>query len=157
MITDSPKEADFVIYKEQEKNDLPSGLLIEAKYTPGEEKLRLGEVRFQTFRNIVSAKSSGNKNIRTGSAVAIGKSSNYQTFATIQLGRPAGVGTVLIALNGYTPPMAGLQGIKAILSASKVTSAVAQPMRADANAASQPAWPPPITMTSYFFILFCIN
>ena len=63
VITDSPKEADFVIYKEQEKKDLPSGILIEAKYTPGEEKLRLGEVRFQTFRNIVSAKSSGNKNI----------------------------------------------------------------------------------------------
>ena len=29
----------------------------------GEEKLIFGEVRFQTFRNIVSAKSSGNKNI----------------------------------------------------------------------------------------------
>ena len=52
--------------------------------------------------------SSGNKNIRTGSAIAIGKSSSYQTFATIQLGRPAGVGTVLGAINGYTPSMAGL-------------------------------------------------
>ena len=30
--------------------------------------------------------SSGNKNIRTGSAIAIGRSSSYQTFATIQLG-----------------------------------------------------------------------
>lgn len=63
VITDSPKEADFVIYKEQEKKDLPSGILIEAKYTPGEEKLKFGEVRFQTFRNIVSAKSSSNKTI----------------------------------------------------------------------------------------------
>ena len=52
--------------------------------------------------------SSGNKNIRTGSAIAIGRSSSYQTFATIQLGRPAGVGTVLGAINGYTPSMAGL-------------------------------------------------
>ena len=52
--------------------------------------------------------SSGNKNIRTGSAIAIGKSSSYQTFATIQLGRPAGFGTVIGAINGYTPSMAGL-------------------------------------------------
>ena len=52
--------------------------------------------------------SSGNKNLRTGSAIAIGRSSSYQTFATIQLGRPAGVGTVLGAINGYTPSMAGL-------------------------------------------------
>ena len=58
----SQPKVDY-IDKEQEKKDLPSGILIEAKYTPGEEKLRLGEVRFQTFRNIVSAKSSGNKNI----------------------------------------------------------------------------------------------
>ena len=65
VITDSPKEADFVIYKEQEKKDLPSGILIETKYTPGEEKLKFGEVRFQTFRNIVSAKSSSNKNINS--------------------------------------------------------------------------------------------
>ena len=63
VITDSPKEADFVIYKEQEIKDLPSGILIEAKYTPGEEKLKFGEVRFQIFRNIVSAKSGSNKNI----------------------------------------------------------------------------------------------
>ncbi len=63
VISDSPKEADFVIYKDQENMDLPSGILIEAKYTPGKEKLQFGEVRFQTFRNIISAKSSSNNNI----------------------------------------------------------------------------------------------
>ena len=62
--------------------------------------------------------SSGNKHIRTGSAIAIGKSSSYQTYATIQLGRPAGVGAVLGALNGYTPTMAGLsfRGEKVIVT-----------------------------------------
>ena len=56
----------------------------------------------------VWGQSSANKNIRSGSAIAIGKSSSYQSFATIQLGRPVGVGTVLGTINGYTPSMAGL-------------------------------------------------
>ena len=63
VITDSPKEADFIIYKDQKKVKLPSGILIEAKYNPGKEQLTFSEVRLQTFRNIVSARSSNNKNI----------------------------------------------------------------------------------------------
>src|SRR5256885_12029279 len=46
------------------------------------------------------------------------------------------------------PPMAGLQDIAPMVSNRWVTSAVFAPMRAAAAAASQPAWPPPITMTS---------
>ena len=65
VITDSPKEADFVIYKEQSRKNLPSGILIEAKYTPGQEKLIFAEVRMQTFRNIISAKSSSNNTINS--------------------------------------------------------------------------------------------
>ena len=53
-----------------------------------------------------------------------------------------------------TPPMAGLHGIRAILSRSSVNSSVAHPIRADASAASHPACPAPITMTSYFFMVF---
>src|SRR3990172_9547794 len=48
-----------------------------------------------------------------------------------------------------TPPTAGLQGMRAILSILKVTRAVWQPIRAAARAASQPEWPPPTTTTSY--------
>src|SRR5580704_13628298 len=44
--------------------------------------------------------------------------------------------------------MAGLQDIAPMVAKRWVTSAVAAPMRAAALAASQPAWPPPMTMTS---------
>ena len=44
--------------------------------------------------------------------------------------------------------MAGLQDISPMVSKRCVTSAVRAPMRAAAAAASQPAWPPPTTMTS---------
>src|ERR1035441_10967342 len=47
------------------------------------------------------------------------------------------------------PPMAGLQLICAIRSRFMVTMAVRRPMRAQARAASQPAWPAPMTTTSY--------
>src|SRR5260370_41032379 len=47
------------------------------------------------------------------------------------------------------PPMAGLQLIWAIRSRFMVTMAVRRPMRAQARAASQPAWPAPMTTTSY--------
>jgi hypothetical protein len=44
--------------------------------------------------------------------------------------------------------MAGLQDISPTVEKLWVTSAVSAPMRAAAEAASQPAWPPPMTMTS---------
>ena len=44
--------------------------------------------------------------------------------------------------------MAGLQDIAPMVAKRWVTSAVLAPMRAAALAASQPAWPPPMTMTS---------
>src|SRR3569833_282770 len=47
-----------------------------------------------------------------------------------------------------SPPMLGLHDIVPILRASNVTSATDAPRRAAAAAASTPAWPPPITMTS---------
>src|SRR5664279_5062788 len=47
------------------------------------------------------------------------------------------------------PPMAGLQLIWAIRSRFMVTMAVRRPTRAQARAASQPAWPAPMTTTSY--------
>src|SRR6185436_15586086 len=46
------------------------------------------------------------------------------------------------------PPMAGLQDISPILAGSWVTSSVVAPIRAEAAAASVPAWPPPTTTTS---------
>src|SRR5690606_14377953 len=46
------------------------------------------------------------------------------------------------------PPIAGLQDMTPIVSKRCVTSAVLAPARAAAEAASHPAWPPPITMTS---------
>src|SRR5271155_4326032 len=46
------------------------------------------------------------------------------------------------------PPIAGLQDISPIVPMRRVTSAVEAPERAAAVAASQPAWPPPMTMTS---------
>ena len=54
------------------------------------------------------------------------------------------------------PPMAGLQLIWAILFMSIVTRHVLAPMPAEAAAASQPACPPPITITSYFKIMFIL-
>src|SRR3990167_4890285 len=47
------------------------------------------------------------------------------------------------------PPIAGLQDISPIVSIRWVRSRVRAPRRADAAAASQPAWPPPTTITSY--------
>ena len=47
------------------------------------------------------------------------------------------------------PPIAGLQDIAPMVEKRCVTSAVLAPIRAAALAASQPAWPPPMTMTSY--------
>src|SRR5579862_6933820 len=44
--------------------------------------------------------------------------------------------------------MAGLQDMAPMVPNWCVTRAVRAPMRAAAAAASQPAWPPPITMTS---------
>src|SRR5690349_15980001 len=44
--------------------------------------------------------------------------------------------------------MAGLQDIAPMVAKRWVTKAVLAPIRAAALAASQPAWPPPITMTS---------
>jgi len=41
-----------------------------------------------------------------------------------------------------------LQGIRPILSRSRVTRRVREPMVAAACAASIPAWPPPTTITS---------
>ncbi len=46
------------------------------------------------------------------------------------------------------PPMAGLQLIAPTVSTLWVSSRVRAPARAAASAASVPAWPPPITMTS---------
>ena len=46
------------------------------------------------------------------------------------------------------PPMAGLHDIAPMVAIRCVTRAVLAPMRALAAAASQPAWPPPMTMTS---------
>src|SRR5882724_6186253 len=47
-----------------------------------------------------------------------------------------------------SPPIAGLQDMAPMVEKRWVTSAVFAPMRAAAAAASQPAWPPPMTMTS---------
>ncbi len=47
------------------------------------------------------------------------------------------------------PPMAGLQDICAMRSRFIVTMAVFSPIRAQARAASHPAWPAPTTTTSY--------
>lgn len=48
--------------------------------------------------------------------------------------------------------MAGLHDIAPIVSKRCVTSAVDAPRRAEAAAASQPACPPPMTITSKLFI-----
>src|SRR3954469_15568618 len=46
------------------------------------------------------------------------------------------------------PPMAGLQDIRPTASRCIVTRATRTPPRAQTRAASAPAWPPPMTMTS---------
>src|SRR6185369_10224013 len=59
------------------------------------------------------------------------------------------------------PPTAGLHDICAIRSTFSVNKAVRSPMRAEAIAASHPAWPAPTTTTSYcsekFMQLGCLN
>src|SRR5207248_8178234 len=47
-----------------------------------------------------------------------------------------------------SPPMAGLQDISPIVLRLWVSSSVRAPARTAAAAASHPAWPPPITITS---------
>src|SRR4029453_8840529 len=49
------------------------------------------------------------------------------------------------------PPMAGLHDIWPMVSKFWVNIRVRHPMRLAANAASIPAWPLPITITSYSF------
>src|ERR1039457_55088 len=47
------------------------------------------------------------------------------------------------------PPTAGLQLMRPIVARSRVRRSVFFPRRAEASAASQPAWPPPTTTTSH--------
>ena len=54
-----------------------------------------------------------------------------------------------------SPPIAGLHDISPIRSARMVISATDAPIRAAAAAASQPAWPPPTTMTSKLIVMLC--
>jgi hypothetical protein len=49
------------------------------------------------------------------------------------------------------PPIAGLQDIWPMVSQLMVNNNVSTPIRADANAASTPAWPAPTTITPYCF------
>src|ERR1051325_3587408 len=49
------------------------------------------------------------------------------------------------------PPMAGLHGMCATVSLVSVQMATSRPMRAAAQAASTPACPAPMTMTSWYF------
>jgi hypothetical protein len=46
------------------------------------------------------------------------------------------------------PPIAGLHGISATVSGDSVHNPTRHPSRAADHAASQPAWPAPITITS---------
>ena len=52
-----------------------------------------------------------------------------------------------------SPPMAGLQDMAPMVSALMTQTSVRQPMRAAASAASQPAWPAPITAMSKSVIM----
>src|SRR5215471_1076986 len=52
------------------------------------------------------------------------------------------------------PPIAGLHGMCAIVSVESVQIATSRPMRAAAHAASTPACPAPITITSYEFMTY---
>src|SRR4051812_21534497 len=54
------------------------------------------------------------------------------------------------------PPTAGLHDICAIKSTLSVNRAVRRPMRAEAIAASHPAWPAPTTTTSYCSLKFTL-
>ncbi len=54
------------------------------------------------------------------------------------------------------PPIAGLQDISPKFSGFNVIKRVGTPRRAEAAAASTPACPPPITITSYFSINYSI-
>ena len=47
-----------------------------------------------------------------------------------------------------SPPIAGLQDMAPMVASLWVRRTVRAPIRALAAAASQPAWPPPITITS---------
>src|SRR5512141_1242967 len=47
------------------------------------------------------------------------------------------------------PPTAGLQLMRPMVARSRVNRSVFLPRRAEASAASQPAWPPPTTTTSH--------
>jgi hypothetical protein len=51
------------------------------------------------------------------------------------------------------PPIEGLHDIRAMATWSIVTSAVFTPSRADASAASHPAWPEPTIITSKYIIV----
>src|SRR6266487_6175433 len=53
------------------------------------------------------------------------------------------------------PPIEGLQGMSATLSRFIVNKSVLRPIRAQAKAASHPAWPAPTTITSYFPRTIC--
>ena len=59
------------------------------------------------------------------------------------------------------PPIDGLHDIWPSVSMLCVSSSVLRPMRAEASAASVPAWPPPTTITSKRFgksmILLCFT
>ena len=52
-----------------------------------------------------------------------------------------------------TPPTAGLHDMEAILAMSMVSNSVRDPRRAAAEAASQPACPPPMTIISYSSVI----
>ena len=62
--------------------------------------------------------------------------------------RPSSASISLTIIPFATPPIDGLQDISPKLFFENVTSAVLAPIRAEAAAASQPACPPPITITS---------
>ena len=55
------------------------------------------------------------------------------------------------------PPIAGLQDMAPIVSSRWVNSRVRAPNRAAAAAASQPAWPPPTTITSKPCSIPCLS
>src|SRR5262245_55444245 len=55
------------------------------------------------------------------------------------------------------PPIAGLHGICATVASDSVQSPTLRPMRAAAHAASTPAWPAPMTITSKSRLLMLIT
>ena len=68
-------------------------------------------------------------------------------YGAAQISMLAGI--FFISVGFAAKPMAGLQLISPMVDAFWVSNRVAAPMRAAAAAASQPACPPPMTMTSY--------